>query len=195
MDPVVALTGASMVMNWFGNRQANQQNADAMAEANHMNYEMNRENREFQERMSSSAHQREVQDLKAAGLNPILSVNAGASTPAGGNAGNQQAANMKNEFEGTPEAIMGLIQAKMTAAKQAEEINLLRSQKQNVDMDTTVKSKDLPRATVTNKVYNYLEKQYDNLLKTMAKPKPKEPNERVKSKMRDFNKRFELTNP
>jgi len=68
LEPALITGGASLLGGILSNR-ANAKQAQA---------QMN-----FQERMSSTAHQREVQDLRAAGLNPILSANKGASTPSG----------------------------------------------------------------------------------------------------------------
>lgn len=48
------------------------------------NRKQSQKNRDFQQEMSSTAHQREVEDLRSAGLNPILSAGgSGASTPGG----------------------------------------------------------------------------------------------------------------
>ena len=69
--PIVGTIG-SIATGLLGQKGANDRNEQQMA--------MTREQMAWQERMSNTAHQREVADLNAAGLNPILSARGGASS-------------------------------------------------------------------------------------------------------------------
>lgn len=75
-------------------------------------------NREFQERMSSTSHQREVADLNAAGLNPMLSAQRGSSTPGGA----------VGDVGGLFDALPRSVQSAMAVKRFSAELDLLRAQ-------------------------------------------------------------------
>ena len=94
----------------FAREQMAFQNA-SNAKAMKFSAEQAKTNRDFQERMSSTAHQREVQDLIKAGLNPVLSAMSGngASTSSGSSASGVTSSGSSGSVDSSSQQMIGAL--------------------------------------------------------------------------------------
>lgn len=148
------------VLSYYGQKEANQTNQNMARETNAYNKEEAAENRRFQAQMSNTAHQRNKNDLLAAGLNPLLAANDASSTP-GGSAASGTTARVENEMSGALTSAMEFQQLALAAKKQKAEIGLMndqaeltKAQKSKANVETKVLTKGIPEAELKNDIYD-----------------------------------------
>lgn len=201
----VAGGAAGPLLSYFGQREANYNNMEMADNANRlseieagrnrafqqtsaregMNFSAGQAGRQmdFQERMSSTAYQRSVADMKAAGLNPILAMGgSGASSPQGAAGSPQTASGSQANYQVAK--VENVMQGFLTAAREvqnlqatSEQIKLMRAQAYKTQVEGKVAEKEIPKSDVINMGYDIIKPILNKLHEAMkSSPKKKQNN-------------------
>lgn len=121
-------------LSLIGGERQNEANINAAETTSAFNAAEAQKNRDFQKRMSNTAHQREIKDLRKAGLNPILSVTGGpgASSPGGATASGVKP-DIKDTLTPAVGAGIAAASAKSNIKLQKSEISVKERQKFLID--------------------------------------------------------------
>lgn len=147
---------ASMISSALGSVYTNKQNYKYTKKLqDHQNA--------FSAYMSNTAHQREVEDLRKAGLNPILSANGGASTPTAGSS----TFSSENPVSSARQAFMDNQRLENETSSVANDTKRVKNESESLQYDNSRKIQETARMNEETRKMRLENDNYPILFKKM----------------------------